>query len=132
MNKKTLDADIRERIERECRPIMADHPEVEAVGVMFLSRQLMGVLSAMIVGAEGPQLRPDQNVRLFEVWVRVGMQLMANSQRDVQILDQMLGQYARSLADAKVGAEGPPPQRAAGAEDVATQAAAGPGDGEPR
>jgi hypothetical protein len=99
--RKTIDADIRERIEAECRLIMAEYPEVEAIGVMFLSKQLANVLSGMIVGADGPRLRPDQNVRLFEVWVRIGMQLMNNHQLDVQLLDQMLGQYARRIADAK-------------------------------
>lgn len=99
--KKTIDADIRDRIEAECRSIMADHPEVEAIGLMFLSKQLGNVLSGMIVGADGPKLRPDQNVRLFEVWVRIGTQLLANNQRDVQILDQMLAQYARRLTDAQ-------------------------------
>jgi hypothetical protein len=99
--KKTIDADIRERIEATCRSIMDDHPEVEAIGVMFLSKQLMGVLSGMIVGAEGPKLRPDQNVRLFEIWTKIGMQLLANNQRDVMILDEMLGQYARKLTDAQ-------------------------------
>jgi hypothetical protein len=103
--KKTLDEDIRERIEATCRAIMADHPEVEAVGVMFLSKHLSGVLAAMIVGADGPQLRPDQNVRLFEVWTRIGMQLLANNQRDIQVLDQVLGRYARRLADAKTKTE---------------------------
>lgn len=110
--KKTLDADIRERIEAECRSIMTDHPEVEAIGVMFLSKQLTSVLSGMIVGADGPQLRPDQNVRLFEVWVKIGMQLLTNNQRDVMVLDQMLGQYARRIADAQTETKGLQPQRA--------------------
>jgi len=112
--KKTLDEDIRDRTEEVCRAIMADHPEVEAIGVMFLSKQLASVLPGMIVGGGGPTLRPDQNVRLFDIWVRVGMQLMANSQRDIQVLDQMLAQYARRLADAKAQAEELQPQRATG------------------
>jgi hypothetical protein len=110
--KKTLDIAIRERVEAEARAIMADHPEVEAIGVMFLSKYLTGILSAMIVNADGKPLRPDQNVRLFEVWVRVGMQLMANSQRDVQFLDQMLADYARRFVDAKTAAEAGQQQRA--------------------
>ena len=99
--KKTIDADIRARIEAVCREIMDDHPEVEAIGIMFLSKQLMGVLSGMIVGAEGPRLRPDQNVRLFEVWTKIGMQLLFNNQQDVMVLDEMLARYARSLGNAQ-------------------------------
>jgi hypothetical protein len=110
--KKTIDVDIRERIEAACRSIMADHPEVEAIGVMFLSKQLMNVLSGMIVGADGPRLRPDQNVRLFEVWVKVGMQLMTNHQFDIQVLEQILSQYARRLADAKAESGDLPLQQA--------------------
>ena len=79
---------------------------------MFLSKQLANVLSGMIVGADGPRLRPDQNVRLFEVWVRIGMQLLAQYQRDVMILDQLLAQYARRLADANAESSDLPLQQA--------------------
>jgi hypothetical protein len=115
--KKTIDADVRERMEAACRAIMADHPEVEAIGTMFLSRQLAGVLSGMIVGADGPRLRPDQNVRLFEVWVRIGMQLLANNQRDHAEMDAALGRMARSFIDAKAERERTEPQRASGPAD---------------
>ena len=110
--KKTLDVEIRERVEESCRAIMADHPEVEAIGTMFLSKHLKDVLAGVIVGADGPRLRPDQNVRLFEVWVRVGMQLLANNQRDVQFLDQVLAEYAGRLTDAQTEAKGLQPQPA--------------------
>jgi hypothetical protein len=90
MPKKTFDIEIRERAERFCLELMADHPELEAVGLVFLSRHLRDVLAAMVVGADGPLLRPDQTVRL-----------VANQQRDVQILDELLAQYARRLADAQ-------------------------------
>lgn len=93
---------------------MDDHPEVEAIGIMFLSKQLANVLAGMIVGADGPALRPDQNVRLFEVWTRIGAQLLANNQRDVLVLDQMLSQYARRLADAQTEARAAQTQRAGG------------------
>ena len=79
-SRKTIDADIRERVEGVCRSIMDDHPEVEAIGCMFLSRQLENVLAGLIVGAEGPRLRPEQNVRMFEVWVKIGMKLLADNQ----------------------------------------------------
>lgn len=91
---------------------MDDHPEVEAIGVMFLSKHLTNVLSGLIVGADGPVLRPDQNVRLFEVWVKIGAQLLANNQRDVQFLDQVLAQYARRLTDAQMETQGLQPQQA--------------------
>ena len=110
-DRKTIDVVIRERMEAACRSLMADHPEVEAIGVMFLSKPLANVLAGMIVGAQGPTLRPDQNVRLFEVWTRIGMKLLANNQHDVLVLDQMLGQYARRLADAQAEARGEQPQR---------------------
>jgi hypothetical protein len=110
--KKTLDVDIRDRMELACRSIMSDHPEVEAIGLMFLSKHLEHVLSGMIVGATTGRLRPDQNVRLFEVWVRIGMQLITNNQLDVQVLDQMLAQYARRLTDAKAESGGLPLQPA--------------------
>ena len=109
--KKTLDVEIRERVEASCRAIMEDHPEVEAIGTMFLSKHLSNVLAGMIVGADGPRLRPDQNVRMFEVWVRVGALLLANNHQDVHDLDQLLGKYARSIADAQKEAQGLQPQR---------------------
>jgi hypothetical protein len=99
-------------MEAACRSVMADHPEVEAIGLMFLSKHLEKVLSGMIVGATAARLRPDQNVRLFEVWVRIGMQLIANNQLDVQVLDQMLAQYARKLTDVKAESGGLPLQQA--------------------
>jgi hypothetical protein len=110
--KKTIDVDIRDRIEAASRSIMADHPEVEAIGVMFLSKQLAGVLAGMIIGADGPRLRPDQNVRLFEVWVRIGMQLIHNHLLDAQLLDQLMGQYAKQLTEAKAEADAAQTQRA--------------------
>ena len=115
--RKTIDIDIRERMEKTCREIMDDHPEVEAIGCMFLSKQLANTLAGLIVGSEGPKLRPDQNVRLFEVWVKIGMQLLANNQRDVMILDEMIGQYARRLADAHAGKKLAPPQWDASSEE---------------
>jgi hypothetical protein len=127
--RKTIDADIRERMEAACRAIMADHPEVEAIGVMFLSKQLVNVLAGMIIGAEGPALRPDQNVRLFEVWTRIGAQLLANNQRDVQVLDQMLGQYARRLANAQAEVQGAHLQRAEGPPPGVLRRTDGPDDG---
>jgi hypothetical protein len=101
MPKKTFDIEIRERAERFCLELMADHPELEAVGLVFLSRHLRDVLAAMVVGADGPLLRPDQTVRLYEAYSRLGATLVANQQRDVQILDELLAQYARRLADAQ-------------------------------
>jgi hypothetical protein len=113
--KPTIDEDIRARAEEWGRAIMADHPEVEAVAVMYLSRHLVDVLPAQIVvGGKGPPLRPDQNVRLLEVWTRVGMQLLANHQQGVKALDEMLGQYARRLADAQAAADAGQPRRPAG------------------
>jgi hypothetical protein len=112
--KKTIDVDIRERTEAHCREIMADHPEVEAVGVMFLSKHLAGTLAGMVVGAEGSRLRPDQNVRMFEVWVKVGMLLISNNLKDHVDMDAALGKLAREFRDAqakinaaKPRAEGP-------------------------
>ena len=104
--KKILDVDIRERIEAECRAIMADHPELEAVGIMFLSKHLTTTLAGLIVGADGPRLRPDQNVRMFESWVKIGTQLLLNNQQDVQLLDQKLAEYARRFVDAQTEAKG--------------------------
>ena len=54
--RKTIDIDIRERMEKTCREIMDDHPEVEAIGCMFLSKQLANTLAGLIVGSEGPKL----------------------------------------------------------------------------
>jgi hypothetical protein len=109
-----IDAEaIRARVEADCLALMADHPEVEAVGILFLSKPLTGLLSGLIVGANGPRLRPEQTVRLFEVWTWLGMQLLANSRLDVSDLDGLLGRYARSLADAHAEARGAQPQRTA-------------------
>jgi hypothetical protein len=100
---------------------MADHPEVEAIAVMFLSKQLVGVLSAMIINAiKDKPLRPDQNVRMFEIWSRVGMQLMSNNQRDVQLLDQELSNYARRLAHAQAAENELWSERTASPTDNAT------------
>jgi hypothetical protein len=101
VSRKTLDVEIREEVELFSRQLMDQHPEVEAIGVVFLSRHLRDVLPGMIVGADGPLLRPDQNVRMFEAYSRLGATLVANQQRDVQVLDQMLADYARRLADAQ-------------------------------
>ena len=112
--KKTIDVDIRERMEAHCREIMADHPEVEAVGVMFLSKHLTGVLAGMIVGADGARLRPDQNVRLVEVWVKVGMLMISNNLKDVSDMDATLSKLARGFMDAQAKAKATQPQRAEG------------------
>jgi hypothetical protein len=109
--KKPFDEDIRDRVVGECRSIMADHPEVEAISALFLSKQLAGVLPAMIITADGKPLRPDQNVRMFEVWVRVGMQLMINLDHGTKALDDWMADMARKLAHAKAEAERVQPQR---------------------
>jgi hypothetical protein len=120
------------RMEADCLALMGDHPEVEAVAILFLSRPLEGLLSAMIVGADGPRLRPDQTVRLFEVWTWLGMQLLANSRLDVLDLDQLLGRYARSLADAHAEARGAQPQRTATPPEEGAPQGAGPGEADGR
>jgi hypothetical protein len=101
MAKKTFDQDIRERVELFFRGLMDEHPELEGVGVIFLSRHLRDVLTAMIVSAEGAVLRPDQTARLFEAYGRLGVVLVANVDRDFQLLDKLLADYARRLSDAK-------------------------------
>lgn len=101
MTKKTFDVEIRERVELFFRGLMDEHPELEAVGVVFLSRHLRDVLSAMVVGAEGALLNPEQNMRMFEAHARLGAALVANQQRDMQLLDRILADYARRLSDAK-------------------------------
>lgn len=117
MAKKTFDVDIREQVELFFRGLMDDHPELEGVGVVFLSRHLRDVLAAMVVGAEGAMLRPDQTARLFEAYAKLGAVLVANLDRDFQLLDKLLADYARRLSDAKA--------REAAAEPTAGSSPAG-------
>lgn len=77
--RRPIDEIVKERCEQFAKELMADVPEVDAIGFIFASRYMNpDVLNGMLVGPTGPVLDPISSFQLSRALTNVGEHIWGN------------------------------------------------------